>query len=37
MSIFMDYEGVIGESADSNHKRWIDIEKIDWGTQRRIT
>ncbi|KAB7624144.1 type VI secretion system tube protein Hcp [Alkalilimnicola sp. S0819] len=37
MSIFMDYEGLNGESADINHKRWIDVEHLHWGVSRKIT
>lgn len=37
MSIFMNYEGIKGESSDKNHKDWMDIENIRWGVHRRIT
>ena len=37
MSIFMNYEGVKGESSDKGHKQWMDIENIQWGVTRRIT
>lgn len=37
MSIFMSYGEIPGESSDANHKRWIDVESIRWGTSRRIT
>lgn len=37
MSIFMNYEGIKGESSDKNHKQWMDIESIQWGVTRRIT
>lgn len=37
MSIFMNYEGIEGESADQNHKGWMDVESVQWGVTRRIT
>lgn len=37
MSIFMNYEGIKGESSDKNHKDWMDIDNISWGVKRNIT
>lgn len=37
MSIFMNYEGISGESSDANHTGWIDIEDFRWGVRRRTT
>jgi type VI secretion system secreted protein Hcp len=37
MSIFINYEGIKGESSDKSHKQWMDIETIQWGVTRRIT
>ncbi|MCC5810924.1 MAG: type VI secretion system tube protein Hcp [Ectothiorhodospiraceae bacterium] len=37
MSIFMKYDGITGESSDSNHGGWMDIQSLQWGVQRRIT
>jgi type VI secretion system secreted protein Hcp len=37
MSVFMNYEGIQGESSDKNHKGWMDIESWSWGTRRKIT
>ncbi|KAB7622595.1 Hcp family type VI secretion system effector [Alkalilimnicola sp. S0819] len=37
MSIFMNYDGIKGECADSNHEEWLDLESIQWGVDRRIT
>ncbi len=37
MSIFLNYEGVKGESSDQGHKGWIDLEDLQWGTSRSIT
>lgn len=37
MSIFLNYEGIKGESSDSNHKDWIDITAWKFDVQRAIT
>ena len=37
MSIFFKREGIVGESSDSNHKNWVDIEDLEWGVSRQIT
>ncbi len=37
MSIFMQMPGVQGESGDSNHKNWMDLESMQWGVDRQIT
>ncbi|MBI3899945.1 MAG: type VI secretion system tube protein Hcp [Gammaproteobacteria bacterium] len=37
MSVFLNYEGIKGESADRGHKEWIDVETWKWGTHRQIT
>ncbi len=37
MSIFMHIEGIQGETSDLNHKGWIDIENLEWGSKRQIT
>ena len=37
MSIFLNYEGIKGESSDSGHKDWIDVKSWQWGTERNIT
>ena len=31
IDMFMKVEGVNGESKDSNHKDWTNIESFDWG------
>lgn len=36
MSIFMNFEGIKGESSDKGHKQWMDIDSIQWGVTRRI-
>lgn len=30
-AVFAKYDGVDGESKDSNHDKWIDVLSIDWG------
>ncbi|MEX0730700.1 MAG: type VI secretion system tube protein Hcp [Aquisalimonadaceae bacterium] len=37
MSIFMHFEGIKGESADSNHKEWMDVRNLRWGVSRDIS
>lgn len=37
MSIFVNYEGITGESSDSGHAGWMDVESISWGVGRQIT
>lgn len=37
MSIFMQIAGLTGESSDSNHKGWMDVENVQWGVDRQIT
>ncbi|MBI3899798.1 MAG: type VI secretion system tube protein Hcp [Gammaproteobacteria bacterium] len=37
MSIFMNYEGIKGESSDSGHSQWIDIDRLSWGVGRKVT
>jgi len=37
MSIFVSYEGITGESSDSGHSGWMDVESISWGVGRQIT
>lgn len=32
--MFMKVEGVNGESKDSNHKDWTNIESFDWGAEQ---
>lgn len=36
MSIFVNYEGIKGESSDSGHKSWMDVEAVAWGVGRHI-
>jgi len=37
MSVFLNYEGIKGESSDSGHKDWIDVDSWEWGVERKIT
>ena len=32
--MFAKYDGVDGESTDSNHDKWIDVLSVDWGMHR---
>ena len=37
MSVFMNYEGVNGESSDKGHEDWIDLTGWEWDIKRNIT
>lgn len=37
MSIFMNYEGITGESTDKDHRDWMDVDNIRWGVRRNAT
>ena len=34
MAAFAKYDGIDGESKDTNHDKWIDILSIDWGAHK---
>jgi type VI secretion system secreted protein Hcp len=34
MAAFAKYEGVDGESKDTNHDKWIDVLSVDWGIHK---
>ena len=34
LDMFMRIEGVSGESKDSNHKSWTDIQSFSWGAEQ---
>ena len=34
MGVFAKYDGVDGESKDTNHDKWIDVLSIDWGAHK---
>lgn len=33
-AVFAKYDGIDGESKDSDHDKWIDVLSIDWGIHR---
>lgn len=37
MSIFINYDGIKGESSDAGHKDWMDVTDLKFGTGRSIT
>jgi len=37
MAIFLNYEGIKGESSDLGHKDWMDVKNWEWGTERQVT
>lgn len=37
MSIFVKYDGIQGESSDSNHKGWMDVKSCNFDISRAIT
>lgn len=37
IDMFLKVEGVSGESNDSNHKEWIDINSFSWGASQTGT
>lgn len=37
MSIFVNYEGIKGESSDANHKDWMDVKSCSFDIERAIT
>lgn len=37
IDMFLKVEGATGESADSNHKEWIDILAFSWGASQVAT
>lgn len=32
--LYLKIDGINGESQDSNHKGWIDIDSFSWGQAR---
>lgn len=34
IDMFLKVEGATGESADANHKDWIDIQSFEWGAMQ---
>jgi type VI secretion system Hcp family effector len=35
VAMFMKVDGVTGESVDSQHKQWTDIQSFSWGANQR--
>ena len=33
-NVFAKYDGVDGESQDANHDKWIDVNMVDWGSNK---
>ena len=33
-AMFAKYDGIEGESEDSNHKGWIDVMAVSWSVMR---
>jgi len=33
-AVFAKYDGIDGESTDSNHDKWIDVLSVDWGMHK---
>jgi type VI secretion system secreted protein Hcp len=36
MAIYIDFEGIKGDATHSKHKKWLDIESLQWGVGRAI-
>lgn len=34
MAAFVKYDGIDGESKDTNHDAWIDVLNVDWGIHK---
>ena len=37
IDMYLKVEGATGESADANHKQWIDIDSYIWGATQAAT
>lgn len=37
IDIFLKIDGINGESKDSNHKEWIDVQDFTWGASQPAT
>ncbi|PCH61685.1 MAG: hypothetical protein COC05_00640 [Gammaproteobacteria bacterium] len=37
MSIFVKYEGIIGDVSDAGHKGWMAVHELGWTVGRKIT
>ncbi|WP_282609170.1 type VI secretion system tube protein Hcp [Pelagibius sp. Alg239-R121] len=36
MAIYVKYEGIDGDATHQDHKKWIQVESMQWGTGRAI-
>lgn len=36
MAIYIKYEGIDGDATHDKHKKWIDVDSLQWGTGRAI-
>ena len=36
MAIYVKYEGIDGDATHQDHKKWIDVESLQWGAGRAI-
>ena len=36
MAIYLQYEGIEGDATQKNHKKWFDIQSLQWGVGRGI-
>ncbi len=36
MAIYVKYDGIDGEATHEKHKKWIQVESLQWGTGRAI-
>ena len=36
MAIYLKYEGIEGDATQDNHKKWFDIQSLQWGVGRGI-
>ena len=36
MAIYIDIEGIKGDATHQNHKKWLDVDSLQWGVGRAI-
>jgi type VI protein secretion system component Hcp len=34
--VYLQIDGVNGESNDDKHKGWIEVQAVDWGVSNRL-
>lgn len=37
MAVYVKYEGIDGEATHENHKKWLDVKRLQWGVGRAIS